>query len=199
MRIHWYSLLSGVFVLWFPTLLLRLGKGQRIEEARLGTVSLPQMLRSWGNWVNLLRAMLGAWLLLTVSFEAAEDDRFAAKIILLTQGALLLIGVLLQMACFARIKAFFAPVFYLTGITIVLPGWECGAFAAAVAWGFALALRDVRHLLLIMAIALGVGGWFLSASKLLWVLNLCLIFTPLLLSVLLLRDLRFLSAQSAER
>jgi hypothetical protein len=91
-----------------------------------------------------------------------------------------------------------APVFYLCGIAVVLPGYLQGGFAAFVGWLFAIGGRRPAYQLPIMAFALAVVGCVLDFTITLpLALAGGLIFLPVLLEFLFQRPLAFVARDRA--
>jgi hypothetical protein len=108
----------------------------------------------------------------------------------------LFIGVLIQTARSPAPACYLAPVFYLAGLTVEMPGYLEGGFALFFGWAFACGIRDLRFQLPAMGLALLAAGFF-NANLSLWLLlNLALIFTPNLLALVTNSRLIFVTRES---
>jgi hypothetical protein len=196
MTLDWSSLLPAILLLWFP-MLARPKTPREIEELVRWLPAAPlTMMKLWPNWVDVARAGLGTWLLLTTAFEYDPADREAFWSIFLLRAGILVAGVVVQTIRFRRMLYFMAPAFYLSGITLLLgEGWA-GGFAVCVSWAFAVALRNGQFVLPVMALALALGTYVLSGLGVLLFLNVALLLLPLLLGVLFLRGPRLLDSVS---
>lgn len=194
MTLHWSSLLPAILLLWFP-MLARPKAPREMEELVRWLPAAPiAMMKLWLNWVDLARASLGAWLLLTTAIEYVPDDRPARQAALLLRAGILVVGLLLQTVRVKRLVYFVAPAFYLSGITLLMGDGFAGAFAVAVSWAFAVALRNGQFVLPVMAPALALSTLVLGDLGLLLFVNIGLLITPLLLGVLYLRGPRLLDS-----
>jgi hypothetical protein len=196
MTIHWHYLGLALLLLWFPML-----TGARISfelsQPVVREVTLQQMMSLVWNWVDLLRAALGTWILgklawtITASTPATVDE--ARNLALLIQAGALAAGVLLQTLRFKRGLVVLGPVFYLSGITVVMTGWVTGPFAAVVGWAVGLASRNARVVPGVTGLVLAVGGYFLGGFGPDLFLNLAILALPLLVATLSLRRLILLA------
>lgn len=196
MTIHWHYLGLALLLLWFPML-----TGARISyelsQPVVREVSLPQMLSLPWNWVDILRAAAGTWILgnlawtITASTPVAVDA--ARNLALLIQAGVLGIGVLAQTLRFKRGLVVLGPVFYLSGITLVMTGWTTGPFAAVVGWAVGLASRNARAVPGVTGLVLMIGGYFLGGFGPVLFLNLAILALPLLVATLSLRRLILLA------
>lgn len=181
--------LSALLVLWmpFPSLTERFR-----HRSLLGHYSPPefeQISRRWQNYVDLLRGALGAYVIskmtLNVQFEAAGLGGYAGWMPHIVLG----LGVLLQTVRLPIPAVIVAPVFYLSGLTLILPGLLEGAFALLFGWSFALATKDIRHQLPAMGLALLLAGVFNNGLNDQLLLNASFVLAPPTLAILLNRRL----------
>jgi hypothetical protein len=144
----------------------------------------------WQNWVDLLRAALGVFILTQAAIlpdPEVEGGQFRCFVVI---GSLLGCGLLLQTIRIGVQAQFLVPVFYLCGLTLVLPGIAQGAFGAGVGWLFAVAGKNLAYQVPAMALALIAAGFVLGHNIFL-LLNFALILLPLVISVLFTKRLQF--------
>jgi hypothetical protein len=155
-------------------------------EASLRDAERPtvrSLVRSWRNWLDLVRSCGGAVLLQTafVSGHAGPDDltQESARI----RAGILLAGTLLQTLRWSEGLRVYAPVFYLSGLTPLLSGPGLGGFATLFGWLFVLGASDVRLLLPLQIVLLGAAAYLFGELGNHWILlNLGLCALPLVLA-----------------
>ncbi len=196
MTIHWVSLAIVVALLGFPAPLSREVNRRLGNPTRGPAVRLTRMTGLLVNWVDLLRGMVGGLLLEHLAVEANPQVAGAAQRALLVQGAVLIACLLPQVIRFRKEFIFLAPVFYLGGITLALPPWDAGLAALVVGCGFALATKTVGCLLPVTSVVLAIYGYFLDGLNLSVILTSGLLFLPVIVSLMFLKDLRYVSAKA---
>lgn len=194
MTLDWFGLSSAILLLWFPMLARGNAPREIGELVRWQPAEPMAMLRLWPNWVDLARAALGTWVLLTTTFEFDPNDRPQRWAVFLARAGILAAGVAAQTIRFRRVLYFMAPVFYLSGVTLVLSDGLAGIFGVCVSWAFAIALKNGQYVLPVMTVALGLGTMVLSNIGVVLFLNESLLMIPLLLGVLFLRGPRLLDS-----
>ena len=187
MTLNWEFILPAVLLLWLP-LPGVVADGQRRKDAPPNLVGL---LRAWQNWVDLLRALAGVYLLTTLAFGSASEGKADPGTLLGIRAGILGIGLLVQVVRFNEGLALYAPVFYATGLALMTPGYLLGAFAAFFGWALACGLKDYRLLLPAMALALAVSSYFWEGVNRSLLVTCGLIALPFLLSLLAQRPLLF--------
>ncbi len=195
MTIYWPLMLVAAVLLWTPAFLpspmnRRLSQGRRIFPP-----TVVGMLRAWPNWLDAARAGAGTYLLtgpaLTVDPQAAGAE-FTA---LCVRFGVLALGLLIQTVRFKTEVVFLSPIFYLCGLTLVLPGYEVGGFAVFVGWLFAAGGKNPAYQLPAMGVAAAAGGYFLSGLNLPLMMAVALIFLPPVLGQLFRKPLVFVAQQ----
>lgn len=196
MTLHWLWMLPAIVCLWAPSFLppglgRRLNQGRRVLRATVGG-----MLRAWPNWLDAARAAGGTWLLMGPAITIDPHAAGAGFSALALRAVVLGIGVLVATVRPKRGVVLLSPIFYLCGITAVLPGWSVGGFAVLVGWAFALGAKNPGYLLPSMGVAVGAAGYFLGGGlSLVWLLNGALIFGPWLLGQFARRPLVVVTAE----
>lgn len=198
--------LPAIALLWLPWVLSAKQTKAYRRSARNASATLVALFTAWQNWADLARSMVGGYLLLNCSIDSTGEGSSQSQVFYV-KAAIIGIGVLLQMVRFNSGLTIYAPLFYLTGLTFVLPadvsgglsalmgmkklnGWELlsssvGIFSALFGWVFACGLKDPRRQLPAMGIMLLISGYFLGRFDSPLLLNVALIFAPLMLGVAL--------------
>jgi hypothetical protein len=193
MTIHWPFLLLAVVLLWVPFWLPAELRSRLGPRPRLARATLTGLLKTPLNWIDLIRAAAAVWLLRHVAIEVDPSVTGAGMRAFLLQAGVLTVGLLLQTIRVRPRIFFLAPVFYLCGVTLLLPDFWVGGFAVFVGWFFAVGGQKPFFLLPGMAVALGVGGLLLEGFSLRIPLAIGLLLLPLFLSFLFQHRLVFLS------
>lgn len=183
MMVNWLYVVAGL-VLLLPPLPFSPAQQKCLSSSRRRTAVTPlAATRVWQNWVDLLRAAAGTWLLAN-GVQSQPDVDMARLNEAMTEGFLLGAGLALQTVRMMGHIKFLAPVFYLCGVTLVLGGWPQGAFAVGASWLFAVAGQNMLYHLPGMAGALLIGGAVLGLSLPL-AMNCGLIIAPVIVASLL--------------
>lgn len=205
MTVHLPLLLLGIALLWFPRKWMRLGMvvGSRRQKSERNTEgwSKPEpgdpRLRPKAeftkgrNYFDLLRGAVGSlaliggpWIDAGVAAESA--NRAAAGQVLAVQVAILLAGLLIQtIRVERRHLSFFAPVFYLAGLSVTLCGPWGAFFAFVLIWGVNPMFGGAQGFLGFYAVLLGGFGVVLGHRGIsLPIVAFLLCLTPVLLSLL---------------
>jgi hypothetical protein len=209
MSVNLPYLLLALLLLWFPRQWMRLGlivRRRRRREAAAARKSEPWNRREPGdprmsfpveiakgrNFVDLLRgaagglAVVGGYGLETSIALVEGAGRVAALQLFWLKVAILFTGVLLQTLRYEHQRVtFFAPVFFLAGLSVSLCGHWGALFAFLLVWSINPMLGNAQGFLAVYALLLGAFGLLFRgfAGKLpLVALALCL--APVLLSLL---------------
>lgn len=191
MTINWLFLLLST-VLLFPPLPVTGATRRFLKSRRNSSVKTPILFKRWQNWVDLARGFAGAFILSSFAITVLPDVKGAATKALMVQACVLGLGVLLQVVRVNAGIVLVAPIFLLTGITLVYGGWDAGGFAVFVGWMFAIGGKSPAYQLPVMAVALGGSGYLLGMNLGL-ILNCGLIALPLLASFLFHKPLAFVT------
>ncbi|MEW6161238.1 MAG: hypothetical protein AB1813_27730 [Verrucomicrobiota bacterium] len=172
----------AVVLLW-PPMPFKASYSKMLMTGRTGSLGLGGFLMSWQNWADFVRASIGVYAL-TVGIEIDPAVSGAGTKALLVKAAVLTPGVLLQVIRkHQKGLTFFAPVFYLSGVTLMLAGYSEGGFALFAGWLFCVGGKNPIYQLPVMGVALGVAGYIFNLSLPL-MLNCALIFMPFVLGIL---------------
>lgn len=153
------------------------------------------LLKRWQNWVDLVRGIVGAYILSEFVLDVDPEVKGAGTKALMLQGCLLGLALVFQTV---RVKAvnkeiaLAAPVFFLSGITLVYGGLDAGGFGVFVGWMFAIGGKSPVYQLPAMGVALGGAGYLLGLSLPL-IMNCGLVFLPLFISFMAHRPLSYVS------
>ena len=131
MKIDWLLLLASVLLLWTPTILLMGGpaRSRLRNPARNQKVTFPQMALTPLNWIDLLRAAAGVFML--QSWALLPDPTFPGSGVaaMLLRFLIIGLGVFLQSGWVADRLVVMGPTFYLAGLTVALAPWQVWSFA----------------------------------------------------------------------
>ncbi len=210
MVFNWPFLLVGLLLLWFPRAWMRLGKtvlrrrrSQRAEEPWIKResgdprLSFRQEFGKARNYFDLLRAVAGGLAIMgwreipagvALAATAGPDMRW---LVLGAKLAILLIGLLAQTVRIERRHVtYFAPVFFLAGISVALCGPWGALFAFVLVWSMNPMLGNAHSFLSVdAALMWGFGALLGESERLLPIAAGLLCFFPALLSWLTRRPL----------
>jgi hypothetical protein len=111
------------------------------QPARRRESGMTSLARTPINWVDLVRAGIGAWLIQNALSSARSGQDDLALIFLAVQIALVSIAVLVQTVRLGRPMHVTGPLFFLSGLALVLCGPLVAGFALALGLSCALMLR----------------------------------------------------------
>ena len=163
MNLEYLLLPIGIVLLAVPTTVIC---GSRMRErlgqpARRRGEGLVSLVRSWINWIDLVRGAAGAWLVQKPFQDSVSSQDELAMTFLAVQLALVFLGVLAQTLWVHRPVRVIGPVFFLTGITLVLSGPLTGGFALVTGFSCALMIGRVSAVFTLVPVALlGFGYLF---------------------------------------
>jgi len=191
--------------LFLPALVLLLYPLERILPAKMKCRSYENLTdpafrhrRRWWRWqpelwLDAVRIAAAAWF---VKFSILPHEPGSKKIVALTLGLLLALGLCLQMFTRRKDDALLAPLGYVLGITLAflpVPAALAVFAAAAVAM---VAMQDFMAFFGAGALAAGVLGGFLGGGVQLAVILAAVFFLPVLISLMSRRKL-MLAVRSA--
>jgi hypothetical protein len=159
--------------------------------------------RVWQNWLDLVRAAAGVYLLTQHAIVTDGLTPGAEMQALAIKAGILILVLVAQTVRIFRTVQLLAPLFYLSGMTLVLGGnvlhpdyYYQGIFAVVVGWLFAIGGKQLAYQLPSMAVALAVAGYVLGLGVPL-LLNCALILIPPILGTLFRRKLLFAASTAA--
>lgn len=192
MKFDWLYF-TAALVLLLPPITLRGATKTFSLSRRHYPVSIPAMLTVWQNWVDLLRAGIGTYLLahrsILTESGAAKSDARALMLIAGVAG----LGLVFQTVRFSRGIQLVAPVFYLSGTTIVFSDFATGGFAVFAGWMFAMGAGKIVYQIPITVVALGIAGYLIVGPNLALILGCLLAGLPLFVAFLLRLPLLFVT------
>lgn len=194
MRIEVPYLLVALALLWIP-LPLSLWATRNYRVGRVSRVTTLGMFRAWQNWVDLARAGAGTWLLLNHALHVQSTDPWMLSQVVYLKAGILGAALLLHTVRLGSGVMFYAPLFFLSGVTVVLPGWQPGGFAVLFAWCLALGMKQPGFFVPALAAAVMLGGYFLAGVNTWLLLNIALIVLPTGLALLFNRKPLFVSRE----
>lgn len=152
-----YLLLALTLIgLWLPSHILfsSATKEKLFARSRRRDEGFGALLASPVNWFDLVRSAGCTWLLFHSVFQFEKGQDELALVFTFVRLAILGIAMLLQTACFGRQRSVIGPVFFLTGLCLVLAGPAVGGFAIALALTLAMKLRRLSILFLAAPVCL---------------------------------------------
>lgn len=224
MRVNLPFLLFALLLLWFPRKWMRLGMSfwnrkqrrsegmTRREEEPWHTsepgdpaVSLRSEFGKIRNYVDLLRAAAGSMSVMgglgvvdPCIILPPEPTKLLAAEYLALQIGILLIGLLIQSVRQERGRyLFFAPIFFLAGLSLGLCGEKAAGFAFVMIWAVNPMLKNPSIFLTVYALLIALfGGIFNGFGSTSWIVAALFFFTPVLLSAMAQRPLVLFSRKS---
>lgn len=194
MRIELSYFVAALALLWIP-LPLGLWATRNYRVGRLNRVTMPGVIKAWQNWMDLLRGGAGTYLLLHYALEPASGEPWLASRVVYLKAGILVAAVLFHTVRFGQGPMFYAPLCFLTSVTLVLSGWQSGSFAVLFAWCLAFGVKKPGFFLPALAATAALGGYFLSGLNTWLLLNLGLILLPMGLALLFNKRLLFVSRE----
>lgn len=211
MQVDLPQLCVGLALLWFPRQWLRRGKviGHHRRKKTSGSEE-PWKTREPGdprlnyrefakarNYLDLLRGAAGAVAIvggfaIQGAIRASEAaGRHDARSAVAAQIGILLVAVIIQMTRFERGRlSFYAPVFFLAGLSVALCGPWAALFAFILVWAMNPLFGNGEAFLIFYAAVLVAYGLFLHEAQRLFPITAGLLcFLPALMSLLLRRPL----------
>lgn len=196
----WTLFLLATLLLWIP--FPHMGHEQKMRwiMVRYTQPEIGRVLGNWQNHLDFLRSVVGG--LVVASFEKQLGAGASAGAIL-WEGwlpeAIVVTGVLLQTVRVGTPVTLMAPIFYLSGLALVLPGLLEGLFAVVLGWLLVVGGRDVRCQLPAMGGGLALAGFF-NQNLNGWLIALVgCIGLPLVLSLVSGRHLAYWTRQERRR
>ena len=149
------------------------------------------------NYVDLLRGRAGGlaivgWHMMEGAITVAEGaGRGAGRQVLIAQVGILVVGLLIQTVRYERHRiSFYAPVFFIAGVTVALCGPWAALFAFLLIWTVNPLFGNAEGFLSVYALLLVVFGvLFRDTSRLLVIAAFLVTFLPVLLALLMRRPL----------
>lgn len=204
--IHWPYLVAAALMLWFPRQWLRLGRRlfkrrhrhkdkleqfaeNRTRDPEDKSVRLGVELRTKRNWMDLARAVAGGLCLMYFAFDPAEPTAEARRSVLLLQVFIALVGTLVQ--CIRREEkvSYFAPIFYLVGLSAGLGAPYPTLFSLLLVMAINPVLPNPRVFLAVFGLLMLPFGLLFTADFPRVIAAAALVCVPPLVSVLAARPL----------
>lgn len=191
MKIHWAAFLVSVILLWPPVPLTPPElRRMLMNPRRQDQLRLWNLLGLWQNWVDLIRAVAGTFILVHIAVTINPDGENGAIKTAIVYGAVLAIGVVSQCIRSDREVHLFAPIPYLIGLTLVLSNYDQGGFAIFVGTLLGLSAKKPSVFLPSMLLALAMSALIIDRSLPILV-NCALIALPLFLGIIVPQRLYF--------
>ena len=152
------------------------------------SVWLREELVKGQNYYDFLRGSIGGWSVMHCCFSlppVADAPSSGRLTTLALQAGIFVVAILIQMIRWNGRISLFAPIFFLTGLTVGVCSWQVALFAAVLVWALNCALPNPEAFLLVQAIALaGFSALFLGTITVRTLLGAFLIFLPVVISLL---------------
>ena len=158
------------------------------------------------NYVDLLRAAAGSLSVMgglgiepcIVLALPEEPTALLAGELLVLKIGILLVGLLVQTVRYERGRfLFFAPIFFLAGLSVGLCGVNAAGFSFVLIWAFNPMLKNPSVFLMVYSLLMGIfGALFLGFTSSLMIAAVFFFFLPVLLSALAKRPLVLFSRKS---
>jgi hypothetical protein len=186
MKINWIFVVASVVLLWcpgpFPATLknvLRRNPAARWPAHLRGLAALKT------NWIDFTRAAVGAFLLAhAITWNVQNPpDRDTLRIVVVSQGAVLAIGLLVQTIRWVQGVVMVAPLFYLSGVVLAFADPFIGGVAVAMGWALGISFKK-PELVLPLMVAFLVAGFAVTQWSLLGMVFCAVAAIPLLLMYL---------------
>jgi hypothetical protein len=171
-------------ILWLPFPSLSDRFRSRSLLAHFSSPEMTQVCRSWHGYVDWTRSILGGFVVVRMSLDLQSGALGFEPILAWLPTAVLAVGLIFQTVRLPVPLILMAPIFYLSGLTLILPGSLEGAFALLFGWGFAIGTKDIRHQLPAMGFALLLAGVCNNNLNYWLLVTAAFILTPPALSVL---------------
>jgi len=209
-------LLFALILLWIPRQWMRMGFSILNQHSHRREPSAPTSAEPWKarepgdpavgiaeefskprNYVDLFRgavgglAVMGGLGIAPCLSPGAGASRSVEQALLAVQLGILLVGLLVQTVRHERQRfLFFAPIFFLFGLSVGLCGLKGALFAFAMVWAIHPMVRNPEGFLTVYAVLMGLfGGFFLGFGNPLAIAAAGLCFLPVVLSLLAQRPL----------
>jgi hypothetical protein len=204
LTINWPYLLIAVAMLWFPRQWLRTGArvlkkrhkpdGAMERLAGMGardpddkSVQAGREFANFRNYLDLFRALAGGYGLSQFAFVAGTED--AELTVFIGQAVVLLVAALIQSVRYDGRLNFFAPIFYLVGLSVGTSGPATGLFAFALVLAINPVIPTPRMFLTAYGLLLLAFGLVFGTDLPLLGVNTVLILLPPVFSLLVKRPL----------
>jgi hypothetical protein len=143
---------------------------------------LGPLLRTPNNWIDLVRAAAGAWMILRVFAPPASGQDELALIHLSAQALVIVLAAAAQTVWLNRPVRIVGPVFYLAGLTLAFSGPMTAGFALLLAFTCALLLGRVSLAFFFAPIGILVFGVLFKQPVIMSAVNAFIFFIPAFLA-----------------
>ena len=187
----------SLLLLWFPRNWLRFGvrvtpkPPRKYNQTKVERDPYDKSVKPLGeaaksrNWLDLFRAMIGAYGVLRVAEQQAQGELADAPVLLALAAGALLVGTMVQMIRLQGRLSLFAPIFFLQGLTFGATGGMVGTIAMLGTWGLSPVLPSAGALLFVQgAAALCLSLLLRGADPVLGMVAAGVTWVPVLISVL---------------
>ena len=210
MTIDYKFFLIALVLLWMPRQVLRLGsrpvkskrRSQRTEEQdprKIREPGDPSVIFSvefskFRNYVDFLRGLAGSVAIMGSTWGVESCLQSAGDLsrtkLLVLRSAILLVGVLIQCFRFENRFTMYAPLFFISGISVGLCGVPVAGFALVLIWTINTGLRSPTLFLTFYALLIAIfSALFLGYKSVVIYIAPVIFFLPVLISLMAQRPL----------
>lgn len=184
MKLDYLLLPAATLLLWIPSAVIASSaiRSKLRQASRRHHEGISSLLRSYPNWIDLIRGAGCVWLLTYLLSNVPNGKSDLATVYLVTKFIILAIGVVVQCLLPGKPLRVVGPVFYLIGLTLVLSGPQVGGFALVLGLTCALMFRRLTLVFLFSPAFTILFGKIFGQLGLSQVVNAALLVLPLFLS-----------------
>jgi hypothetical protein len=203
LTIHWPYLLLAVALMWFPRGWLRTGKrllkkrhkpddalerlaGVGAKDPENKSVQLGREFANFRNYVDLFRALAGSYSLGHYAFSVNGVGPWG---LLGAQAAILVVATLIQSVRYDKRLSFYAPIFFVVGMSTGFAGEYTPLFAIALTLAINPAIPNPRWFLSVFGVLMLPLSFVFEADRTAIATTAGCVLLPPLLSLLLKRPL----------
>lgn len=200
MIIVWSKLIPALLLLLVPIGLFHGRKTRFRAIQRDWDQHWPQILTLGSHWIDLSRAIVGAWALMESLSTTPGADGIMRYGAIFATGAVLILSMILQtFVCKERDSAH-APFMFVTGLVLGAFPLAPAAFAVVLASTITAGCRTPGAYFPLLAVALGGAGYFFEGAAAIVpiALGCCAVLVPWILPMMFRRDL-MLTYRAARR
>ncbi len=176
MEFNLWPLVGSILLLGTPSYLFFTSHvRRRVTEAQhSGGFPLPGIFLPWQNWLDLVRAAAGAYLLFHHTFELDRElESFYEEFGWM--AGVFAVGIMLNVYYRRRHLYCLAPVFYITGISLglFLENWWMVLYGVVAGLVFGRIINLPEAFFIVMGLVIGAFGYFFKGGVSLDLLLLC--------------------------
>jgi|GEM_PF-3799671 len=147
MNLDYLLLPAAIIGLWIPSAVFSSSaiRSKLRQASRRHHDGLFSLARSYLNWIDLARGAGFAWLLTFVLSNVPTGKNELALVYMIAKFAVFAVGVFAQCILIGKPVRIIGPVFYLSGISLVVSGPQVAGFALFLALTCALMFQRLSY------------------------------------------------------